>query len=258
MPGGRIKKIVFSFSPILIVLLHLPFVFAINRPLHIDRLHGHLNILPMRVPEMLNSPKADPASPFSVYDRLNLDKFGLSHDAFEYALKGFNKLREAGKLNNSGIITIIDFSKPSYMKRFFILDLNRLELLCNTYVSHGSNSGKEYASHFSNTPESNQSSLGFYETGGTYIGKNGYSLKLFGLEKGFNDNAENRAIVLHGAPYVNEELARSRGYIGRSQGCPAIPVQLHKKIINEIKAGTCLFIYSPDTNYLLHSPVING
>jgi hypothetical protein len=252
------KKIVFSFSPVFIALLHLPFVFAINRPLNIDQLNEHLTSLPTGVSTTLNSPRPDPASPYSAYGRLNLEKLGLSRDAFDYAIKGFNKLQEAGKLNNSGIITIIDFSRSSSLKRFFILDLNRFELLCNTYVSHGSNSGMEYARHFSNTPESNQSSLGFYQTGGTYTGKHGYSLKLFGMEKGFNDNAESRAIVMHAAPYVNEELARSRGYIGRSWGCPAIPLQLHKKIIEEIKGGTCLFIYSPDNNYLLHSPVING
>jgi len=252
MQRMRLKKIVFSFSPVFIALLHLPFVFAMNRPLPVDQPQKYFTSLPT-----LDSAKTDPVLPSSVYDRLNLDKLGLSRDAFEYALKGFNKLHEAGKLNNSGIITIIDFSKSSSQKRFFILDLDRVELLCNTYVSHGANSGKEYATHFSNTPESNQSSLGFYLTGSTYSGKHGYSLKLMGLEKGFNDNAESRAIVMHAAPYVNEALARSRGYIGRSQGCPAIPVQLHKKIIEEIKAGTCLFIYSPDNNYLLHSPVIN-
>lgn len=255
MQRAGLKKIFFSFSPVFIVLLHLPFVFAINRPLPVDQQREQLAILPTQV---FNSPKADPAPPSSLYDRLNLDKLGLSRDAFEYAVKGYHKLQEAGKINRSSIITIIDFSKSSSQKRFFILDLDRVELLCNTYVSHGANSGMEYARHFSNIPESNQSSLGFYRTGGTYTGKNGYSLKLSGLEKGFNDNAESRAIVLHGAPYVNSALARSRGYIGRSQGCPAIPVQLHKKIIDEIKAGTCLFIYSPDRNYLLHSPVING
>lgn len=245
MQSIGLKKIVFSFSPVFIVLLHIPFVFAINKPVYIDQ-------------PMLNSPKPYPVPTSSVYDKLNLDKLGLSRDAFEYAVKGFSKLRESGKLNNNSIITIIDFSRSSSLKRFFILDLDRLELICNTYVSHGANSGMEYARHFSNAPESNQSSLGFYKTGATYTGKNGYSLKLFGLEKGFNDNAERRAIVLHAAPYVNEGLAHTRGYIGRSQGCPAVPLQLHKKIIDEIKAGSCLFIYSTDDNYLHHSPVING
>lgn len=245
MQSIGLKKIVFSFSPVFIVLLHIPFVFAINKPVYIDQ-------------PTLSSPNPGTTPTSSVYNKLNLDKLGLSRNAFEYAVKGFTKLRESGKLNKSGIITIIDFSRSSALKRFFILDLDRLELICNTYVAHGSNSGMEYARHFSNGPESNQSSLGFYKTGGTYTGKNGYSLKLFGLEKGFNDHAESRAIVLHAATYVNEELARSRGYIGRSQGCPAIPLQLHKKIIEEIKGGTCLFIYSPDNNYLHHSSIING
>lgn len=135
MQRAGLKKIVFSVSPVLIVLLHLPFVFAINRPLPIAP-------LPVQVTT------ADPAPTSSLYDRLNLDKLGLSPDAFDYAVKGFNKLRNAGKLNNSGIITIIDFSRSSALKRFFIIDLDRSELICNTYVSHGANSGKEYATIF--------------------------------------------------------------------------------------------------------------
>jgi hypothetical protein len=105
--------------------------------------------------------------------------------------------------------------------------------------------------------ESNQTSLGFYKTEGTYIGGKGYSLHLKGLEKGFNDNAEKRDIVMHGADYVNETFIRMKGYIGRSFGCPSVPVKLHKPIIDKIKNGTCLFIYGPDKKYLSRSVVIS-
>jgi len=112
------------------------------------------------------------------------------------------------------------------------------------------------ANQFSNTPESYKSSLGFYVTQETYNGNHGYSLKLEGEERGINDNAENRAIVMHSAWYVNESIIRSQGYIGRSEGCPAVSEELSAPIINKIKNGTCLFLYSPDKNYLTQSRIL--
>ncbi len=191
-----------------------------------------------------------------IYDSLRLNLMGLSQQAFQYAMHGFDYLVKAGKITNDKIISIVDFSQPSYKKRLFVIDLHTCKVVFNTYVAHGVNSGKEFAEQFSNRPESNQSSLGFYETLDTYIGKNGYSLHLQGLEKGFNDNADNRAIVMHGADYVSEEYIQSQGYIGRSWGCPAVPEKLHKPIINKIKNGTCLFIFSPNKNYLIHSQLL--
>ena len=182
---------------------------------------------------------------------------GLSQQAFEYAMQGFNYLVEKGKLNNDRVISIVDFSQPSSRKRLFVIDLDQEKVVFNTYVAHGVNSGAASATRFSNTPESNESSLGFYETSNTYMGGNGYSLRLEGLEAGFNDNAARRAIVMHGAAYVNEALVNSQGYIGRSWGCPAVPEKLHKPIIDKIKNGTCLFIYSPDTYYLNHSRILH-
>ena len=114
------------------------------------------------------------------------------------------------------------------------------------------------ASNFSNALQSYKSSLGFYQTLGTYMGGHGYSLRLEGLEKGINDNANRRDIVIHGAPYVNESLIRSQGYIGRSWGCPALPENLNKPIINTIKNGTCLFIYGNNKSYVKRSKIING
>jgi hypothetical protein len=130
------------------------------------------------------------------------------------------------------------------------------KLLYNTYVAHGRNSGKEYATEFSNSPESFKSSLGFYITKGTYSGIHGFSLQLEGEEKGINDNALSRAIVMHSADYVNKKLIKTQGYIGRSLGCPAIPKNVYKPIIEKIKNGSCLFMYSPVNNYVFKSPVL--
>lgn len=193
----------------------------------------------------------------SIYDSLNLQKLGLSRQAFDYALKGFHFLIEKGKIANNSILSIADFSESSSKKRLFILDLKNYKILFNTYVSHGQNSGTEYARSFSNTPESLQSSPGFYVTKETYNGSKGYSLRLEGEERGINDNALSRGIVMHAADYVNEGLAKNRGWIGRSWGCPAVPTELHQAIINKIKNGTCLFVYTPDKRYISNSRILN-
>lgn len=193
-----------------------------------------------------------------LYDSMNLDGIGLSKQTFDYAMKGFNLLLEQGRLENENIISIVDFSMPSSKKRLFVIDLEQLKVVFNTYVAHGVNSGAAMAREFSNTPESLKSSLGFYETLQTYSGGHGYSLRLEGLEKGINDNANSRDIVIHAADYVNEDFIKARGFIGRSWGCPALPEKLNKPIINKIKGGTCLFLYSPDKAYLRKSKIINA
>lgn len=194
---------------------------------------------------------------FNIYDSLRLGSMGLARQAFDCAIKGFSFMKNVGDVSNKNIISIIDFSKPSSKKRLFVIDLANCKLLFNTYVAHGAQSGKAFANLFSNVPESNKSSLGFYETQGTYMGGNGYSLRLQGIEKGINDNANKRDIVIHGADYVNENIIRTKGCIGRSWGCPALPQRLHKAIIDVIKNGSCLFIYSEDQNYLSHSKILN-
>lgn len=161
------------------------------------------------------------------------------------AQKGFQRLREEGRLMNDSIVSIIDFSKPSSEKRLFILDMKNGRVLYNTLVSHGRNSGREYASSFSNKPSSYMSSPGFYITRETYEGKNGYSLKLEGIEPGINDKAYDRGIVVHGAAYVSDAFVEAQGYIGRSQGCPAVPPAMAKPVIDQIRNGSCLFIYHP-------------
>lgn len=191
-----------------------------------------------------------------LYDSLQLEQSGLSRDVFEKALHGMEKLLRKN-LIVTNILSIIDFSKPSTEKRLFVIDLDQSLLLFHTWVAHGHNSGKELANSFSNKPRSKKSSLGFYVTGATYRGSNGYSLKLQGLETGFNSNAFKRAIVVHGADYVNENYIQSQGYIGRSLGCPAVEPSISQALINTIKEGSCLFIYHPSPVYLKHSSLLN-
>jgi hypothetical protein len=188
---------------------------------------------------------------------LNLETLGLSRQAFEYGIKGFEYLRSKGKINNDRIISIVDFSLASSKKRLFVIDLKNNKVLFHTYVSHGRGSGREMAQEFSNQPESFKSSLGFYVTGGTYEGKHGYSMRLMGEEQGFNNNALSRAIVMHSADYINENVIKSQGFIGRSLGCPALSPTMYKPVIEKIKNGSCLFLFSPNKYYISHSKIIN-
>jgi hypothetical protein len=180
----------------------------------------------------------------------------LSKEVLEYALKGYNKLLAEGAVSNSKYLTIVDMSQSSREKRFYMIDMEKDSLVMNTYVAHGKKSGVDKAQSFSNVIGSEQSSLGFYVTKQTYTGKHGLSLKLRGMEKGFNDNAEPRAVVVHGADYVNEGRVRS-AYMGRSQGCPALPNELADDAINLMKDGSALFIYSADKNYTEKSSLLN-
>ncbi len=193
-----------------------------------------------------------------LYDSTHLEAFGLQKNVLEMAMRGFSALAKRGQLNRDSILTIVDFSRSSSEKRMYVIDLKNTELLFNTRVAHGRNSGMEYAHSFSNTVSSNKSSLGFYITQSTYRGDNGYSLRLKGIEKNFNDKALRRSIVIHGASYANDRFLREKGMLGRSFGCPAIPMEEHKAIIDAIKDGSCLFIYSPDKKYLKFSTVLNG
>lgn len=252
MPISILKRVYIFLSVIFLFMLHLPLLFASN-----GTVYNHAAFLPIDAKVVATSDNLLENSDL-LYDTLELDIKGLSKKTFDYAIKGFNHLLQTGKIENNNIISIIDFSLPSSKKRLFIIDLNKMELVFNTYVAHGAKSGKEMARDFSNIPESNKSSLGFYETLGTYMGGHGYSLRIDGLEKGINDNANRRDIVIHGAEYVNESLIKSQGYIGRSWGCPALPQKLTTPIVNTIKNGTCLFIYSADKAYLNKSKIINA
>lgn len=193
-----------------------------------------------------------------LYDSIHLNELGLQKNVLELAMKGFSRLADRGRLNRDSILTIVDFSRSSREKRMYIIDLKNIELLFNTRVAHGKNSGAEYARNFSNVMASHKSSLGFYVTQNTYRGENGYSLRLLGMEKNINDKALRRSIVIHGADYVDDNFLLKKGMLGRSFGCPAIPMEDHKAIIDAIKEGSCLFIYAPNKQYLGASTVLNG
>lgn len=252
----QFKAFYLLISSVFITIIHLPFAFGKST---FNHLRDAADSVTRVVTTEDSLAKLVPVVPVkSVYDSLHLDIAGLSRQAFEYAQKGWRKLMQQGKLLNSSIIAIIDFSKPSSEKRLFVLDMENYEVLHNSLVAHGRNSGKEMATSFSNQPSSYMSSPGFYITGQTYEGSNGYSLKLQGLEYGINDKAYRRAIVMHGAAYVDESYIQSQGYIGRSQGCPAVPQEEAREIINTLRNGTCLFIYSPDKRYLSRSSLLRG
>ena len=247
----RLKGFYLVVSTLVIGLLHLPFAFA-KSATGTKLFSSHP---PADSAERTRSDNGYPPIIKSVYDSLHLNLKGLSHDAFEYAKTGLRKLIEEGKLLNDSIISIIDFSLPSSEKRLFVLDLRQYKVLFNTLVAHGRNTGREWAKSFSNQGETYKSSPGFYITRETYEGKNGFSLKLAGVENGINDNAYDRGIVIHGADYVSQDLANAQGYIGRSQGCPAVPPGISRPLINTIKNGTCLFIYHP--SYISRSRLLN-
>ncbi len=193
------------------------------------------------------------SSVFSKFPELR-DK--ISSQVLSMALAGYHSLKEQGKVGRDGILTVIDFNRPSVDERLFVIDVNRGRLLYSGLVAHGRGSGDNYAQSFSNAPGSRQSSLGFYTTGNTYDGKNGYSLRLQGMERGINDNAESRSIVIHGADYVSYDYIRKYGRLGRSEGCPAISFDSFQQVIDLIKGGSCLFIYHAGRDYASKSTIL--
>lgn len=249
----KLKGFYLLLSSLFITLLHLPSAFA--KPITGTRLNSRPVVSSNSSPG--DSVTRVPLTSFkSVYDSLHLDLSGLSRQAFLYAQKGWRKLIQQGKVLNESVMAIIDFSQPSDHKRLYVLDMKNYKVLFNTLVAHGRNSGKEWASSFSNRPASYKSSPGFYITKDTYFGNNGYSLKLEGIEKGINDKASARAIVMHGAAYVSESYIESQGYIGRSEGCPAVPVSEASDIIDAIKDGACLFVYAANNHYVSRSAIL--
>jgi len=188
---------------------------------------------------------------------IGLENYDLSYDVFRYGMIGFYSLKEEGKLGSKNLISIIDFTKPSTRKRFYTIDLDHKKVRYYTYVSHGKNTGEDMAKQFSNTVHSNQSSLGFYVTAETYIGSKGYSMKLDGADFGYNDNMRERAVVMHAADYVSEQWIKTYGRLGRSQGCPALPKELSKEVIDLIKNKTTIFAYFQDEAFLRSSRNLN-
>lgn len=168
---------------------------------------------------------------------------GLNPKVLAMALDSVECAKTSGVAARQDLLTVIDYSLPSTERRLWVLDLERGEVVFNELVAHGQGTGENYATRFSNLNDSHQTSLGLFVTGGTYHGGNGYSMKLKGLHKGFNDRAEARHIVMHGAWYVSAEHARSHGRIGRSWGCPALPKEKAEPVIDTIRDGSFLFVY---------------
>ena len=194
----------------------------------------------------------------NIYSDLNLAELGLTNEVFQLGLTGYRKLEAAGQLEHPGILTIVDFSQSSRNKRMYVIDFTQNKLLFNTLVAHGRNSGEEFAQNFSNELGTLKSSLGFYITEHHIMGsKVGLSMIMRGVEKGFNDQAVNRQIIMHGADYATEDFIKKTGRLGRSFGCPSLPLDLIKPVIESIEKGTCLFIYNPDSNYLRNSTLLN-
>ena len=189
-----------------------------------------------------------------LYNKLNDN--ALSFEAFKFGLKGYLKLQNEHQLKNSKYLTIVDMSSSSNNERFFIINMNTQEIEHKSLVAHGRNSGLEYAEKFSNIKSSHQTSLGFYKTAETYIGKHGVSLRLDGLEYS-NNKARERAIVIHAADYATENFIARNGRLGRSYGCPSLPKEGYEKVIEKIKEGSCLFIYFPEKTYLTKSKLAN-
>ena len=204
-----------------------------------------------------NSPftSSDPVSELAVGEQLfeEMELGGtVNFIAFRQAVAGYYKIDNRKR----EVLTLIDFSRPSTAKRLFVFDMRERKVLFSSVVSHGKNSGDNYATSFSNEYGSYKSSLGFYLTESTYQGKNGYSLILNGLEKGINDRARERAIVMHGAAYADPSVASRGGRLGRSFGCPAVPQKLSRPIIDAIKGGSVMYIYAETPDYLAHSSVL--
>lgn len=182
---------------------------------------------------------------FGLQDKLN-------YKIFKMALNGYSKIQNKKK----PYLVIVDYTKPSYEKRFLLLNMENKTLEYYTYVAHGKNSGIDKAISFSNKVNSYKSSLGFYLTGITYNGKFGLSLKLHGLEDHYNSNAYERGVIIHGSDNSEEKYIENYGFLGRTEGCPALPTSLHKEIVTKIKEGSVLFIFANDSKYIRDSKYI--
>ena len=170
---------------------------------------------------------------------------GPARAALEAALRAYDRAQQAGVIANPGLLTLIDYTRPSLDRRLWVIDLRSGAVLFNELVAHGRGSGDNLATAFSNDDNSHKSSIGLFVTRDVYVGHNGYSLRLDGLDSGVNDHALARAIVIHGAPYVSEVFAKQIGRLGRSWGCPAVRPEIARTLIDTIKGGTAVFAYGP-------------
>lgn len=182
----------------------------------------------------------------------------IEMDVFEMALGAASCAVRSGAVGAPSTLTVIDYSRPSSEKRLWVFDLKSKELVYEELVAHGQGSGANLPTRFSNENESHQTSLGLFVTSTTYVGRNGYSLRLDGLDKGVNDRARERAIVMHGAPYVNDAFVKANGRLGRSWGCPAVSADVAREMIDKVKGGGLVFAYYPDAEWLKTSKYLGG
>jgi len=198
------------------------------------------------------------SSAFAIGEFNDEETGSIETNVLELALGAASCAVKSGAVARPRTLTVIDYSKPSSQKRLWVYDLNTRELLYEELVAHGQGSGANLATQFSNTAESHQTSLGLFVTDETYVGRNGYSLRLDGLDKGMNDRARERAIVMHGAPYVSPAFVKSNGRLGRSHGCPAVSDVVARELIDRVKGGGLVFAYYPDAEWLKTSKYLGG
>lgn len=220
--------------------------YSINEKLNLD---SSLSIENMKVRDSNRFAFSPNSSIENLYRELNLTN-KMDFSTFSNAISGMKKLKNI----KEDIITIIDFTKSSVKERFFVIDLKNKKTLFSTYVMHGKNSGESIPREFSNAVNSYKSSPGFYKTENTYNGEYGYSLRLDGLEKGINDKARERAIVVHGSQYAKPKPGAKK--LDRSLGCPAIPKDISDRVINKIKDGRLLYIHTNERSYVQKSSII--
>ena len=206
-------------------------------------------------------PNAIDASASVSFTRADFDSTSIGNietEVFKMALDAASCAVRTGAVSAPETLTVIDYSKPSSERRLWVFDLKAKELVYEELVAHGQGSGANMATQFSNEDESHQTSLGLFVTRDTYVGKNGYSLRLDGLDRGVNDRARDRAIVMHGAPYVSEQFVKANGRLGRSWGCPAISAVVAKQMIDRVKGGGLVFAYYPDAGFIKASKYLGG
>ena len=202
-------------------------------------------------PAFAAKPCADPSQ--SLISSLLRQSPGLSSNVLRLALGAKQCAAERGLVTREDLLTVIDYSLPSTQPRLFVFDLAAQRLLFRELVAHGKNSGDNYTRYFSNSHGSLATSLGLFVTADTYVGGNGYSLRLRGLEEGFNDSAWDRLIVMHGASYVSRAAIGALGRLGRSWGCPAVRKEVARKLIDTVRGGSAVFAYYPESDWLEHS-----
>lgn len=218
-----------------------------------------LALLPIGTLDAREKAAVPSASASTVGSEWNSSPLGtIDTNVFGLALRAANCAVRSGAVRNLSTLTVIDYSKPSTEKRLWVFDLRSHEMVYEELVAHGQGSGGNVPTLFSNDPETHRTSLGLFRTADTYVGKNGYSLRLDGLDRGFNDHARERAIVMHGAPYVSAEFAQAQGRLGRSWGCPALEADVARDVIDRVKGGGLIFAYYPDQQWLNASQFLGG